>query len=261
MTFEIRKEIRQHLRDLGFSANEVSVYIALTELGESSSAKVAKKAELPRTTVASVLDRLAGDGYVSSHLYHGTTWYWIESPKMLENVLENRIEIARRLGGLLADSYRSESDFPDAKVYDTKASIKAFIEKTLVSLKPGTIICTIDTPGAGNYTRIFSDGFGDILLKIKKKKRIVTRTLVPHGFARGIDSKKIIKQGIILREMPAGVDGFQASVWIVDDLFVQFSGRYPFIVAVKHRIITESMRGIFQYLWSVSNLIDEKNAK
>jgi sugar-specific transcriptional regulator TrmB len=258
MTLEIRQEIRRHLRDLGFNQNEVAVYIALTQLGESSSAKVAKKAELPRTTAASVLDRLAGDGYVSSHLYHGTTWYWIESPKMLENVFENRIEIARKLGGLLADSYRSEADFPNAKVYDTKAGIKSFIEKTLVGLKPGTIISTIDTPGAGNYTRIYSDGFGDILLKIKKKKRITTRTLVPHGASRDIDPEKVAAQDIILRELPVGVEGFRTSVWIIDDLFVQFSGRYPFIVAVKHRIITESMRGIFRYLWSVSSPIDGK---
>ena len=76
--------------------------------------------------------------------------------------------------------------------------------------------------------------------------------LIPHGSGANIDPKKIVAQAITLREMPAGVQGFQASFWVIDDLFVQFSVRYPFIVAVKHSLIAESMRGLFQYLWSVS---------
>lgn len=246
------KEIKQSLQSLGFSENEISIYVALTQLGESPIVKIAKKAELPRTTAASILQQMAKNGYVSAHLHRGKTWYWIESPNTIEHMFENRVAIARELKGLLSDFYRSEADFPEAQIIDTKASIRAFIEKTIVTMKAGTLILTIDTPGAANYTKIYSEDFDLVLRNLKRKKRILTQTLIPFGSGADIDSKKIINQGIILREMPAGVDGFQASFWIIDDLFVQFSGRYPFIVAVRHKLIVDSMRSIFRYLWSVS---------
>ncbi len=247
------KEIKHSLKNLGFSKNEVAVYIALTQLGESPAAKIAKKAELPRTTAASILRQMVEHGYVSAHLHRGTTWYWIESLDTMEHMLKNRIAVARELKGLLSNFYRSEADFPEAKIYDTREAIKTFIEKTLVTLKDGTLIQTMDTPGAANYTKIYSENFDLVLRDLKRKKKIITHTLIPAGSGSDIDPKKVINQGITLREMPAGLEGFQASFWVIDDLFVQFSGRYPFIVAVRHKLISESMRAIFQYLWSVSS--------
>lgn len=248
----MRKEIKEALENLGFSTNETAVYIALTQLGESPIAIIAKKAELPRTTVASILLQMANNGYVSSHVYRRKTWYWVESPRTIERMLENRIAIAQELNGLLTDFYRSEADFPEAKVFDTKTSMKAFIEKLMVTMKDGTLILTLDTPGAANYTKIYSENFDLVLREIKRKKKIITHTLIPMGTGARIDPRKLMNRGITLREMPAGVQGFQASFWIIDDLFVQFSGRYPFIVSVRHSLIAESMRAIFQYLWSVS---------
>lgn len=253
------KEIKQALKSLEFSDNEIAIYIALTQLGESPVVKIAKKAGLPRTTAASILQELGRSGYVSSHVHRGKTWYWIESPNTIERIFENRIVIARELKGLLSDFYRSEADFPEAKIFDTKIAIKAFIEKTMVTMKDGTLILTLDTPGAANYTKIYSENFDAALRNVKRKKKILTHTLIPHGSGADIDPKKIVAQAITLREMPVGVQGFQASFWIIDDLFVQFSGRYPFIVAVRHSLIAESMRGLFQYLWSVSTPIQQSN--
>lgn len=245
------KNIKRALLELGLNRNETAAYMALTQLGESPVSAVAKKAGLTRTTTASVLERLCADGYMSSHRYRGKTWYWIESPKMIGRALENRMKIAKELEGLLADFYRSEADFPSAKIYDTKSGIKTFIEKTLNALEKDAVILTIDTPGAGNYTRIFSDGFGEVLLDIKRKKRITTRTLIPWGFLKDIDPKKKSAQDIVLRELPQEIR-FSASFWIVGDTLVLFSGRYPFIVAVRHRIIVSSMRSILEYLWKIS---------
>ena len=246
-------KIKSHLRELGFSSSEVRVYIALTQLGESVASHVAKKAGLPRTTAISILQKLRDQKYISTHSYHGTTYYWVESPKMIEKAFLNRAEIAHDLNGLLSDLYRAEADFPHAEVYDTQSSIKSFIEKTLIGLERHSVISTIDTPGAGNYTKIYSEDFGKTLLGLKKRNGIQTRTLIPAGYFESIHPEKLRLQTIEIREMPENVAGFHASVWIIDDALVLFSGAYPFIVVVRHRIISESFRSIYDFLWSISS--------
>jgi hypothetical protein len=249
------EKIRKNLQELGFAGNEIRAYIALTQLGESVASKVAKKAGLKRTTVISILEKLQENNFVSAHKYRGVTSYWIESPKTIKKIFENRVAIAEELNGLLGDLYRDEADFPNAKIFDTRLSIKNFIEKTVVNLEKKSVLYTIDTPSMGNYEKIYSDDFRMSLYAIKKKRDITTKTLVPHGAYAGIDPKKIKAQKILIREMPEGLK-FKAAIWIIKDTLILFSGKYPFIVSVKHRMITGSFKGIYDYLWSVSVPMD-----
>ena len=247
----MQKGIKNSLKELGFNNNEIGVYIALTQLGEAPASKIAKKADLPRTTVISILEKLEERNYLSTHRYHGKIYYWIESPKMIQENFLNKVKIAEDLDGLLTNLYHSESYFPFAKIYDTKSRIKNFIEKTLISLPRKTVIYTIDCPGAGNYSKIFSDDFRNIMVKLKNKKGIVTKTLVPHGLFKTIDKQKIKSQNIDIREMPDSIK-FKASLWLINDMLILFSGKYPFIVAIRHKIITESIQSVYNCLWQIS---------
>jgi len=240
------------LAELGYKPNEIKVYLALTELGESPASKVAKKIDLPRTTAISILDKLAADNLLSTHKYRGKTFYWIESPKVLKQILENKIKIADELDGILAALYHTEADFPAAQIYDSKSAIKKFIEKTLINLPKKTVLCTIDTPGAGNYEKIFSYDFGKTLINLKNDKSVCTKTLIPFNTAKLITEEKIKAQNILLRELPKDIK-FSASLWLLPDEVVLFSGKYPFVVSVKHKIIKNSLQSIFDFLWTLSS--------
>ena len=244
-------KIDKILKELGFTHNEVKVYIALTQLGESVASKIAKKAGLPRTTAISILDKLHESNYLSNHKYKGVTYYWIESPKTIQTVFENRIKMAEELNDLLGDMYRSEADFPSAKIYDTKQAIKNFIEKTVVNLDKKSTLYTIDSPSVGNYERIYSLDFRMTLYGIKNKKEVITRSLVPQGSYAGIDPKKIKAQNIVIREMPKEIN-FKAAIWILKDSLILFSGKYPFIVSIKHKLISDSIKSVYDYLWVIS---------
>lgn len=242
-------EIKSKLLELGFKNNEMKVFIALTQLGEAPASKIAKKIDLPRTTVISILEKLVSDSYISTHKYRGVNSYWIESPRMLQQSLENKMLIAGELNELLKDLYHTEADFPSAEVYDSKLTIKKYIEKLLFKIKKGATIYTIDTPGEGNYEKIFSRDFGKALIAMKNKKNVLTKTLIPAGAYALIDAEKISAQRIEIRELPKAID-FRASFWIIDDIMVLFSGKYPFIVATRHKIIAESWKSIFNFFWA-----------
>jgi hypothetical protein len=244
-------KIKTALKELGFTENEIKIYIALTVLGESVASKIAKKANLPRTTTISILEKLKDNNYLSVHKFRGVAFYWIESPKTIQAVFENRIKVAELLNGILGDLYRTEADFPSAQIFDTKDAIRAYIEKTLIKLEKKATIYTIDTPKEGNYDKIFSGDFGLTLNGLKSKKDIQTKTLVPFGSFAGINPQKVKGHQIIIREMPKEIN-FKASLWVIKDTVVLFSGKYPFITATRHKLIAESMQSIFNFIWEQS---------
>lgn len=248
-------QIKKSLAELGFDAKETKVYLALTELGEAPASKVAKKADLQRTTAISILNKLAEDNYLSTHRYKGLTYYWIESPKVIQEVLSSKLALAEQLESSLTDLYRTEANFPFAHVYDTKKGIKSFIEKFLSKLDKKSVIYTIDSPHLGNYRKLYSDALHNAMVEIKRKKDITTNTLIPYGTFGKIEAHKLKQQDINIREMPRGID-FSASIWLTKDFLVLFSGQPPFIVSVHHRLIVASHKSIFDYLWLIS---EEKN--
>ena len=245
------KTIAKQLTELGFNSNEARVYVALTQLGEANATNIAKKADLPRTTAISILQKLEKEKYISIQRYRGKSIFWIESPQMLKDAFVRRVKMADELSELLADLYHSEADFPYAKIYDSKSSIKVFIEKLFLDLEKKTEIRTIENPNVGNYRKILSEDFYYSMLEMKREKGIVTRSLVAADSVKEIQPKKLEQQSIVLREMPKDIE-FKASFWIIKDTLVLFSGKYPFIVAIKHKVITSSMRSIFDFLWNIS---------
>jgi len=249
-----KKIIENNLKHLGLSDREVQVYVALTELWESSILHIAKKSELTRTTVKSILDRLADRWYISIHKYSGINHYWIESPETLKAEFENKIELTNNLSHLLNDLYKNNSNMPYSQVYDTKDSIRKFIEKTISNAKKWAHIFTVDSPKCKNYNKYFTKEYFENLLLLKKKKNIFTRTMIPSGQSQYIDEDSIKKQYIEVREMPKSIE-FDISIWIIEDTLVLFSSSTSFIVELKNPIISASFQSLVMYIWENSDFI------
>lgn len=244
-------EIKNQLKELGFSNNETKIYIALTELGEAKASIIAKKCSLPRTTVISVLSVLEKQKYLSVHKHHNTSYYWIESPKIIKTILENKIEIADRLDNLLTDLYRKEAHFPTTQIYDTRVGIKNFIEKMISDLTKKSIIYTIDAPKSKNYSRIFNKQVEDNIIRLKFKREIITKTLIQFDSFKEIPKEKLKTQNIQIKELPKNID-FEASLWIIKDSLIHFSGTPPFIIVIKHEKIVSGIKSIYEFLWNIS---------
>lgn len=245
------KNITINLKELGFSSNEIKVYLAITKLGEAKASAIAQKAGISRTTAISILDRLEKENFISTHKYRGVIYYWIESPATIEEIYKNKVKVAQNLNSVLTSLYRTEFNLPNAKVLDTREGVKNFLVKTIAEAKPKSIIYTIDSPHQGNYRKILDDDFYQVLIESKGNKSITTYTLVPRGTFEEIEPYKLTKQNIVIKELPEGLE-FESSIWFLDDVVVLFSGNPPFIVAIKHQSVYRGLKSVFDFLWSVS---------
>lgn len=239
------------LHDLGFGDKETRVYEALTKLGEAKASDIAKKAEIARTTTTSILEKFREAGYVTTHRYRGVHYYWIESPDTLVHLFREKTALAEQLKGMLTEAYRSEAHFPTVQTFDTRAAIKQFITGFLGALDMQSTLRTIDAAHEGNYAKIYPENIGALLYSIKKRRKIMTHTLVPAGSMQHVDPKKIALQDILVRELPSGLE-FSGSIWITRRSLIHFSGNPPFLIEARHERIVEGMCTLFDYLWGIS---------
>ena len=75
---------------LGFSKNEIKVFLSLAEIGKSPASLIAKRVSIPRTTAYSVLDKLVERGVVSIEHKGSSTFYTANPPESLLRIVEQQ---------------------------------------------------------------------------------------------------------------------------------------------------------------------------
>jgi sugar-specific transcriptional regulator TrmB len=119
------------LADLGLTKNKGVVYLAVLETGSGSVVEIAKRAELPRTTVHEILQGLVNLGLVSFVIKGRTRIYNAETPNKLKTLLKEK---ERKLENVLPELFsllNTSGEKPRVRFYEGVTGIKTVFEDTL----------------------------------------------------------------------------------------------------------------------------------
>ncbi len=238
------------LQQLGLHPSEAEVYLACLHLGEASAQDIAHEAKLTRTTTASILGRLAKDGFVSIRTHHGRQRYWIEDPHILVEREKHRLTIFEELSGRLHTEYHKADHRPTAEMYESAEAITNLMCKVLDEAKKGDEFLTWESPAGKHYQAVIPDEFFHIFSKQKITKGIRTRSLIPMGQEEFI-RPEALKHNVDVRTLPAGMQ-VEISLWVIDDSIILFSGTHLFAIRITHRHTAESFRHLFDFIWGAS---------
>ena len=130
-------EFSEILTDFGLDENESKVYVAMLSLGPSKVIRIAKEAEVKRTTVYSVIEGLRDKGLVVIQVKGLKKLYAAASPDQLEHMIElKRQKFKDILPELKAlDTFKGKDSF--IKYYEGLNGVKSVYDKILDDLKPG----------------------------------------------------------------------------------------------------------------------------
>ncbi|MBI4433955.1 hypothetical protein HY632_04210 [Candidatus Uhrbacteria bacterium] len=236
------------LRHLHLSDREAEVYLASLRLGEADAPAIAHAAKLPRTTTASILDRLRTMGYVSLQQRKGRHVYWIEDPHLLVEQEQARLDVMEQLAARLHTEYHQADRKPSVETFETPETITLLMTKVVDELPRGSEILTWESPAAHHYQAIMSDELYHALARKKDARSVRTRALIPAGEEPHIRPAALAHR-VEVRTLPGGLL-LETSCWIFNDAIVLFSGTHSFAVRINHRHTAESHRSLFQFLWS-----------
>jgi predicted DNA-binding transcriptional regulator len=123
--------LTDQLKKIGFSDGEARIYIAALELGETSVARIAKKAAVERTTAYGFLEALKKRGLISVSHHGKKTLYSAESPKKLRSEIEEKERFIDALLPELLSIANVLDKKPKVRFFDSREGIYDIYRETL----------------------------------------------------------------------------------------------------------------------------------
>ena len=124
------------LKDLGLSENESKVYFASLSLGPATVLKIARVAEIKRTTVYSVIEALQQKGLMNVEVRGLKKLFFAAAPEKLESILEARKDRFKSLLPEFAALYNFRGAEGFIKYYEGLESVKSVYESLIADIKP-----------------------------------------------------------------------------------------------------------------------------
>lgn len=242
---------------LGFTQNEINVYLRLAEMGKATASAVARRAEVPRTTTYSVLDSLIARGVVSIEQDRGASYYVPNQPSALIRAIESeRLELdereqaAKDLVELVQPFFRSEHFSVTAiKFFEGKENV----EQMLYEFTPlwQQSIYAVDSTWWGYQDHTFVEQYLAYLhwtwLRMKKDEKInlfSNEADIEHALKGTVENREI-------RPVPAKFP-FSSSIWVLGEYIVLIMTKQQphYAFQLKDAVFAANLRLIFQLLWS-----------
>jgi sugar-specific transcriptional regulator TrmB len=248
----------ERLIEIGLTSNEARVYVALTESGRLGANALAKRLQLPRSTIYSVLDSLGAKELIRRESVRGTLWFRIDSPEDLlvwlqneERHLESRKVVAAKAVKELKSVHRSKSyQAPKVEFYEGKDRVTRFLDANILRWVDSMLAADRSTWGFQDPSFVME--FGPWIKKawriIHEENKIAGRILSnPTEIERGLKGQISRRE---VRVLGTQFD-FESSVWILGDYVVNILTRESPIVAfqIQNRTLARNLRTIFKHLY------------
>ncbi len=241
------------LEEIGLTQGEVRVYIALLELGETTTGAIIKKSKITGSKVYEILERLIEKGLVSHVIKEKTKYFQASSPKRLLDYLgkkerelfQDKKEI-ERLIPLLESKQKSKEKIQSSQIFEGYEGIKTVFNLILESLKSREeyYAFSIGDELENEKVRLFFQNYHRKRISRKIKVKIIANSRRP--FFRELSRLKDLQIRYYDNPVPLGV-------FIFKDYVATLTFREkPTAFLIRSQQIADSYKDFFINLWEKS---------
>ena len=244
------RDIKQTLEEIGLTKGEIDVYLALLELGLSTTGKITKEASISSSKVYEVLQRLINKGLASYVIENGKHCYSATPVGRLIDFLEDKkkdlAESQETIKKLIPqlEAKRKNTKIPESVIYRGKQGPVIALNDLLEQYKKGVKEAVGYGTDEDDYVKYFPAQLNEYFKKAKKFK-INERLLFAKGFKSPNPHANIryISQEYLspVRTMICG-----KKVYIVD-----FTAPMTTIIIEKEEIAKAYMKH-FDMIWKIA---------
>jgi sugar-specific transcriptional regulator TrmB len=240
------------LKNIGFSTNEASVYLALLNLGKGTAIETAKEAGMSRTTAFDVLKSLVRKGVVVENALKGRRTFAIENVDMLYSFLERK-EAEIKKGKEAVSHIRIELEslrypqksIPKVRLYEGEKEIQKLFQGMLTEGKglPLSLICTKE----------FMDNYGSFLDRFEplRTKGETELKLLIHDQAIHPKKPKHKKSALLEIRTLKEKERYNAAMHLFGNTVGFWSFKKTLVlVLMESEEITHMHANVFEALWN-----------
>jgi sugar-specific transcriptional regulator TrmB len=239
--------IEKTLENLGFSPNEIKVYLTLNDHGSCTAGKIAKLAHIDRSSCYNSLKSLMEKGLASYVLIGSVKWFQATGPKRLLDYLHEQEEDVKQILPELHARHKA------AKV---EGQVRLF--KGIKGTK--SIFLDMARTGADNVVfgseGQFSERMPEFALqfdRLKKENNIHTRMIIKKGRMEKDSSTTEYRHLSEIEESPAvtNIYGDKICILIWTD--------EPEGIIIENKAAAKAYKSYFEFMWKHANKMEEKN--
>lgn len=235
-------EVLKDLCEIGLSEREGYVYITLLKLGEATAQVVAKHAELRRTTVYHILDRLAHLGLSSSIIKGKVRYFHASDPKLLLDIADDRKKRLAAAVKALSTYPNTLEEKPRVKYFEGKRGIKTVMDDAVSSKKP---ILLYDDLGL--LAQVMTHDFSAFIRK-RVQRRIPIKIICQR---RPLHNEYIQSAKRELRRFVFIKRRIRSSIFIYNNkVAILHVDKEPYYgVLIEDKELYEAQKTIFELMW------------
>jgi sugar-specific transcriptional regulator TrmB len=238
--------MEEALKTLNLSNNESKIYLELLKMGTSKVNEIAKRLNLPRTTVYNILDSLISKGFVSYVIKSGIKYFESTDPQRLLLKEEEKLNKLKSIIPELEKIKQTIGEKPMVEIYEGVEGMKSIIEQVL-RMPKGNTLYAYNNADLYKYLGYYFPNY----VKRRRKKGIYAKVIVE----RCKESKKYRKKGEkILLKMRFYPKRFDSNVFIFENkvALLTFSKEILMGVLIENESIANTQREVFNILWKLS---------
>lgn len=234
------------LRDLGLSEHEAGVYLAALSLGPSTIARIAKAAEIKRTTVYSVVDALQTRGLMNVEVRGLKKFFAASNPEKLDSILDLRKEKLKTVLPDFAALYNLKGGESFIKYYQGIEAIKNVYEGLIKDVRPHEDYLIISDQK--RWYEIDEKFFEDFSRRRAKLPINIRMLLVDSDVARlWKEREKMLN--IKVKFLPQGTALSTNLVIIPERVVVQQLTPPIFAMVIENQSTIQMFQQMFEILW------------
>jgi sugar-specific transcriptional regulator TrmB len=237
------QDISYELEYLGFTKNEVRVYLTLLRIGETTAGKLAKEAGLERTSTYNALNRLIKEGIVSYVIESSEKVFSPGKPESILGMIKEKEERAKLLIPKIASLAKYEKEKEHIQKFKGYAGIKTVLNDILNSCKQGEEYLVFGTESQISERLPV---YAEIYVARKDKKKLKARMLIRESLRKTGHKKSKYTE---VRYVPANIRSFSNINVYGNKVAILTWGSTPEAIIIDNKDNAETFRGYFEFMW------------
>lgn len=234
-------EVEKVLEKLGFSPNEIKVYLVLNDHGSTKAGRIAKFAKIDRSSAYNALKLLLEKGLASYVMIGEVKWFQATGPKRLLEYVKEQEEDVRSIVEKLDERHKAQKIEGQVRLFKGIKGVRS-------------IFMDIARTGKDNYV-FGSEGqfsermpeFAHQFKRMKKEKGFKTFLVCRKG-RKELDAPNSAHKYLSVSESPAvtNIYGDKIAIIIWTD--------EPEGIIIENAAAAKAYKSYFDVLWNVSKL-------
>ncbi|MDE1941366.1 MAG: hypothetical protein KGI66_04565 [Patescibacteria group bacterium] len=240
--------VRSTMEYVGFHPREIQLYISALESGDSTTAELSDRTDIPLTTAEEVLRRMHKHGLVNSYTRrHRLHWVAVDPEKIAAGLAE-KLKAFEGIVPKLRTKQTAEAAAPRIITYTGAGEIKLILDDMIETKHEISAFLPWD-----NWIDFLGEDYVSDLIERRRKRflrmRLVTDKTPASAKLRSADPKELR----LTRFLPQGSCIENANFIYADKTaMISMNEKRPFGILIKDQAIAGTMKLLFESMWQTS---------